>query len=81
MKLNKLIVGDTEYILSKAYREGADAYRKGISYHDTPYHNANVQAFYDWDYGHTNESAKLHLVDGIDVILAPQNGTTFKIDS
>lgn len=80
MKLNTLIVGDTEYTLSKAYRDGALAMRQRIPFTGNPFKDPDCQSYSDWDEGHTNESAGEHIRFGIDVITAPATGECFKLD-
>lgn len=78
-KINRLQVGCDIYDVTAAYRCGAEAYRASVSYHHNP-HDCNTQAYYDWDNGHTNDSAGFHYTDDGDVITAKQNGTLFVYD-
>lgn len=79
MKNNKLIIGDTEYVLDAAYRLGASERRWGIPYVNNPYGTLSDKNS-QWDYGHTNEDAGFHTVDGVDLVNAVRNGTVYRID-
>jgi hypothetical protein len=80
MKLNDLVVGDTVYTMTKAYREGAQAMRDSVPFTCNPYRNTNSQQYSDWDYGHTNEASGEHVRFGIDLLGAPLNGRRFEED-
>lgn len=49
-----LLIGDTEYEITKEYREGSKANHDGVYYHSNPYQDG-TQNFYDWKAGHENE--------------------------
>lgn len=78
-RLNTLIIGDGEYVLTKAYRAGAMAARKETPHWSNPHRDGNQMA-HDWGYGHDNECAGLHQIDGIDVIEAPATGREYRND-
>lgn len=80
MKLNTLVVGDSLYEMSKAYRDGASALRDGVSFKHNPHRKTDSQEHYDWECGHSNEAEGEHIRFGIDVITAPLNGRMFEID-
>lgn len=52
--MKTIVINDTEYTVTKAYREGAQANRDGITYHANPYRFGS-QAHDDWNDGHVNE--------------------------
>lgn len=78
-RLNTLIVGDCEYLLTKAYRAGALAARSRTPHWSSP-HRDSSQAGYDWGCGHDHECAGLHRIDGVDVIEAPARGQGYRIE-
>ena len=78
-RLNTLICGDTEYTMTKAYRDGAMAMRREIPHFANP-HRDGTQSAFDWDNGHTNEAAGEHVRFATDVISARQNGAVFEED-
>ena len=78
-RLNTLICGDTEYTLTKAYRDGAMAMRRQTSHFANPFRDGTQSAF-DWDSGHTNEAAGEHVRFGMDVISARLRGAIFADD-
>lgn len=49
-----ILISDTEYELTRAYKQGAKANRDGISYRSNPYRDGS-QAHDDWNNGHVNE--------------------------
>ena len=77
-KLNTVIIGDTQYVLNKAYRSGALAMRAGHSYSTANPYGDNSQSHLDWNEGHCNESAGYHDAFGIDVITASPGGNCFR---
>jgi hypothetical protein len=81
MKLNELVVGDSAYAMTKAYRDGAMAMRMSIPVTCNPHHNTDSQAHHDWEYGHTNEAACEHIRFGVDVLHASLKGCRFEEDS
>jgi hypothetical protein len=76
MANNKLIVNDVEYDLNKAYRAGALDLRKGVPWTCNPYKEGSVKHD-QWSYGHINESEDLHMVNGVDFVLAKPEGLVF----
>lgn len=78
MKNNRLIVDDMEYVIDSTYIDGAKSFRERVPFSYNP-HSRLSDKNYSWDYGHTNDAEGFHLVDGIDVINAPRNGTTYRI--
>lgn len=64
----KLLIGDTEYEMSKEYIEGAIAMRMQTPYLCNPYKD-NSEKHNAWNYGHQNESACEHIRMGCDVLL------------
>lgn len=81
MKLNELVVGDTVYTMTKAYREGAQAMRDSVPFTCNPHRNTESQQYFDWDSGHTNEAAREHVRFGIDLLGATLNGRRFEEDA
>jgi hypothetical protein len=81
MRLNELVVGDTAYTMTKAYRDGAMAMRMSIPVTYNPHCNTDSQAHYDWEDGHTNEAACEHIRFGVDVLHASLTGVRFEEDS
>lgn len=73
---NTLVINDTIYTLTDAYREGAQAMRDDITWHANPY-TYGSESYDDWDYGHTHEAAGFHMVEDVDVITQPSLGTEF----
>lgn len=65
------------YEIDNAYREGALARRKWIPWASDRYPDSEEKSD-QWSYGHTNEDAGCHTVDGIDVITAAPSGSTFE---
>lgn len=78
MQNNRLVINDTEYVLDAAYRRGAHACRDHIPYSYNPHHTMSDQNS-QWNYGHENEDVGMHVVDGVDIILATRNGTTYHV--
>lgn len=78
MRNNRLIVDDTEYVLDVAYRRGALDRRNNIPWSCNPFSSMSDKNS-QWDYGHSNEDSGLHYVNNVDVIVASQNGTVYKI--
>lgn len=78
MKNNRLIVDDMEYVLDVAYLYGTHARRDNIPWACNPF-SAMSDKNSQWDYGHTNEDEGFHVVDGVDIIMAPRNGTVYRI--
>ena len=76
---NTLVCGDTEYVLTAAYRRGASALRDGISCNANPFRNG-CQSHEEWSNGHINESAGEHVRFGRDLIEAEPAGEYFKED-
>jgi len=76
MKNNILLIGDTQYEVSDAYRDGALAMRARTPSVCNP-HPGDTQFADDWSYGHDNEAEGVHSVKGVDVITAPHTGTMF----
>lgn len=72
-KINHVIIDDSEYALTPAYVRGAKAFRNGVPFTANPY-SAECQSHYDWDNGHTNESAGFHSKDGVDLLAEKRNG-------
>lgn len=56
---DRLVVGDTVYEITPAYREGAKAMRDEIPWNRNPYRDGS-QRHDDWNYGHENESEGYH---------------------
>lgn len=80
MKTNRIVIGDTMYMIDVAYRKGAHAYRDGISWRANPY-NTLSDRHSQWEAGHEHESGGAHNVNGIDVTTAKQNGTIFTVEN
>lgn len=80
MSLNTLVIGDTEYALSKAYCDGARALREGVPYNSNPNYGSSSQAHEDWSAGHVNESAGEHFRFGQDLLQVPHNSLRFEED-
>lgn len=76
MKNNKLIVGDTEYEIDQAYRDGAEAARKGRPWMSDRYPGHETKSD-QWNYGHTNEADGMHIQHGVDVIESKATGAIF----
>lgn len=79
MPKNELITGDTKYELTKAYIAGALAMRAMRPWTCNPHRNGTMAAD-DWDYGHVNESAGVHVKDGVDIITAEPTGAVFYVE-
>lgn len=76
-KTNQLLIGDTLYDLTEAYRNGARACREETPFWANP-HRDGSQRHADWAYGHENEAAGHHLVSvSLDVIEAKPAGLEF----
>jgi uncharacterized protein with von Willebrand factor type A (vWA) domain len=76
-KMNQLLVGDTLYDLTEAYRAGARACRAETPFWSNP-HRDGSQRHADWAAGHDNEAAGLHRVSvTIDAIEAAPAGLEF----
>lgn len=59
-RYKELVIDDTVYTLTPAYRAGAQAYKAGTPYNvGNPYRDGS-QAWYDWNDGHVNESEGYH---------------------
>lgn len=76
---NTLLIHDTVYEITPAYREGAAAMRNEVTWYANPYEHG-TQKYDEWDWGHTHESEDMHLIDGTDILAAPENGTEFVYD-
>jgi cobaltochelatase CobT len=75
--VNQLLIGDTFYDLTEAYRNGARACRSETPFWANP-HRDGSQRYADWAAGHNNEAAGLHLVNlSLDVIEAKPAGLEF----
>lgn len=73
-KTNRLLVGDTLYDLTEAYRNGARACRTETPFWANP-HRDGSQRHADWAAGHDNEAAGLHQVSvTVDAIELPPAG-------
>jgi len=76
-KVNQLLIGDTLYDLTEAYRNGARACRSETPFWANP-HRDGSQRHADWAYGHDNEAAGHHRVSvTLDVIEAKPEGVEF----
>jgi cobaltochelatase CobT len=74
---NQLLIGDTLYDLTEAYRNGARACRAETPFWANP-HREGSQRHADWAFGHDNEAAGHHLVNlTVDVIEARPEGVEF----
>jgi cobaltochelatase CobT len=74
---NQLLIGDTLYDLTEAYRNGARACRAETPFWANP-HRDGSQRHADWAAGHDNEAAGHHLVsETVDVIEARPEGVEF----
>lgn len=78
VKNNRLIVDDMEYVIDVAYMYGACGRRDNIPWRCNPFSTMSDKNS-QWDYGHTNEDEGFHMVDGVDIIRAPRNGTVYRI--
>lgn len=78
-KSNTLVVHDTEYELTRAYKAGALAFRNSVPNNCNP-HRFNTQSHDEWDYGHVNESAGEHFRFGLDLMAQPASGKRFEMD-
>lgn len=76
---NRLVIHDTIYDITPAYRQGALDARKNVPHFCNPYRE-DSQDGWDWDAGHTQEFANEHTRFGIDVITAPPTGREFEMD-
>lgn len=79
MPNNTLVVHDSEYSMTKNYREGALAFRRSVPWSCNP-HRHGSQAHQDWDYGHVHDSAGEHFRFGLDLLKAPLKGSRFEMD-
>lgn len=76
-RTNQLLVGDTLYDLTDAYRNGARACRAETPFWANP-HRDGSQRHADWAAGHDNEAAGLHRISVmIDAIEAKPEGVEF----
>jgi len=76
-KVNQLLIGDTLYDLTEAYRNGARACRSETPFWANP-HRDGSQRHADWSYGHDNEAGGHHRVSvTLDVIEARPAGLEF----
>ncbi len=73
---NKIQINDTVYEITDKYREGVEACRKQKPWQSNPYRNSS-EAYHEWDDGYVNEEEEYHIVDGFDVLAAPEDGTCF----
>ena len=76
---NTLVVHDSEYTMTAAYKAGALAFRSSIPNNCNP-HRFHSQAHDDWDFGHVNDSAGEHFRFGSDVLAAPRRSQRFEMD-
>lgn len=76
---NTIIVHDTQYALSRSYKNGAQAFRNGTPWDHNP-HRADSQAYFDWESGHVNDSAGEHFRFGLDVLAERRTGRCFDMD-
>lgn len=79
MKNNVIVIGDSEYVMSQAYLNGARAFRRGTPFSCNP-HAFDSDAHNAWDWGHTHEAAGEHFRFGQDLITAKRNGVRFELD-
>lgn len=79
MKNNVIVIGDSEYVMSQAYLNGAQAFRRGTPVSCNP-HAFDSQNNEDWDNGHTNDSVGEHFRFGQDLVSAPRKGSRFELD-
>lgn len=79
MKNNTIVIGDSEYVMTQAYLNGALALRRSVPYSCNP-HTHGTQAHDDWDWGHTHDAAGEHFRYGKDLITVKRNGSRFEID-
>lgn len=76
-RTNTLIIGDTLYELTDAYRNGARACRAETPFWANP-HRDGSQRHADWAAGHDNEAAGHHRVTvALDAIQAAPAGLEF----
>lgn len=55
--MKTIVINDTEYTLTKAYKEGAEAFKAGVPWFANPY-RMGTNAHDEWGDGHVNESEK-----------------------
>lgn len=76
---NTLLISDTLYEITDAYRQGATAMRAETTWYANPYPNG-TDKHDQWDWGHTHESENMHVINDVDIITAPprpaQNSVT-----
>jgi hypothetical protein len=76
---NSLVIHDTVYGMTPAYREGGEAMRRRVPHQCNP-HRPGSQAHADWDYGHTHEAADEHLRFGLDLLTDKARAKIFEMD-
>ncbi|WP_087863515.1 hypothetical protein [Comamonas thiooxydans] len=79
MPVNQLKVHDDVFLVTRAYREGAQAMRAGRAHSTNPY-RMHCQSHEDWNAGHVNESAREHIRFNKDVLSASPIGMVFDMD-
>lgn len=77
MKNNQIIIGDSSYVVTAAYREGALAMRSQIPWNRCPLSGERRE---EWEAGHCNESAGEHIRFGKDLVSQPKQGKVFRED-
>lgn len=76
-RTNQLLVGDTVYDLTEAYRNGARACRSETPFRANP-HREGSQRHADWAAGHENEASGLHRISvTLDVVETAPAGAEF----
>lgn len=80
MKNNTLVVHDCEHTMTRAYREGARAFRRSVPWNCNPY-RPDTDGHEAWSDGHVNDSAGEHYRFGKDLVEAPCNGARFEMDA
>lgn len=77
MRNNTIVIGDTDYVVTAAYKEGALAMRKQIPWSCCPHSGERRDA---WKNGHCNESGVEHIRFGKDLVSQPKQGIFFRED-
>lgn len=80
MPNNSIVIHDTVYEMTNAYRRGAQAFRDNVSNSCNPY-RPHSQSHDEWDYGHVLESAGEHFRGGEDILAAKRDGRRIAMDS
>jgi hypothetical protein len=75
---NTILIGDSIYEITPRYKEGAHAMREDVPNGCNPYRHGS-RSHDEWDYGHVHESCNMHVLDGVDVILAENAGREFAV--